>query len=355
MKTIMKTLFVSIASLSLMFSVNAGELAVSGSAKATYHVTHGQQSDNTIGITNEVSFKASGEMDNGFGWSYTMALDPTTTGDTAASPSNTQPGAALNDDTSIVVTMNDLGTAKICVSTCGNSKEYAFDQSAYTSMTDTGLSEGIGYPISASSYASLQYHTPELPFGTTGSYAYGQSKVDGRSGNAQAGSNGNNISAYSLVTKPVDGLTVSGSYYQIEDYDDGITTEQQLEEGGAYGIEYAMGNFTVGYGKSYKAPESTTAITASGSAATVEYYENTGVSVGFAVNDELSVSYTTEDSTAHQRTSSNTVYDIEMNSIQAAYSLGGATLSIARADYDNIGYVDGTDASETIIAINFAF
>ena len=41
MKTIMKTLFVSIASLSLMFSVNAGELGVSGSAKATYHVTHG--------------------------------------------------------------------------------------------------------------------------------------------------------------------------------------------------------------------------------------------------------------------------------------------------------------------------
>ena len=345
MKTIMKTLFVSIASLSLMFSVNAGEVAVSGTAKATYHITHGSQSDNTIGITNELNFTASGEMDNGYAWAYSMALDPR----------SADSGDAANDDTSIVVTMNDLGTAKICVSTCGNSKEYAFDQSAYTSMSDTGLSPGIEYPISASSYSSLQYHTPELPFGTTGSYAYGQSKVDGRSGNAQAGSNGNNISAYSLVTKPVDGLTVSGSYYQIEDYDDGITTEQQLEEGGAYGIEYAMGNFTVGYGKSYKAPESTTAITASGSAATVEYYENTGVSVGFAVNDELSVSYTTEDSTAHQRTSSNTVYDIEMNSIQAAYSLGGATLSIARADYDNIGYVDGTDASETIIAINFAF
>ena len=39
-------------------------------------------------------------------------------------------------------------------------------------MTDTGLDEGINYPISASSYASLQYHTPELPFGTTGSVAY---------------------------------------------------------------------------------------------------------------------------------------------------------------------------------------
>ena len=36
MKTIMKTLLVSIASLSLMLSVNAGELSVSGTAKATY-------------------------------------------------------------------------------------------------------------------------------------------------------------------------------------------------------------------------------------------------------------------------------------------------------------------------------
>jgi len=352
MKTIMKTLFVSIASLSLMFSVNAGELGVSGSAKATYHITHGDQSDNTIGVTNEVSLTASGEMDNGYAWSYSMALDPSTSG-TASSSTIPAAGAALNDDTSITVTMNDLGTAKICVSTCGNSKEYAFDQSAYASMTDTGLSEGIEYPISASSYASLQYHTPELPFGTTGSYAYGQTKADGTSANAQAGSNGNNISAYSLVSKPIDGLTLSASYYEIQDYDDGTTTEQQLEEGGAYAIEYAMGNFTVGYGKSFKAPETSAAVTAG--ATTVEYYENTGMSVGFAVNDELSVSYTTETSEQNMQTSSTTVYDIDMNSIQVAYSLGGATLSVARADYDNIGYATTVDASETIFAINFAF
>ena len=341
MKTIMKTLFVSIASLSVMFSVNAGELGVSGTAKATYHITHGQQSDNTIGITNELNFTASGEMDNGYAWAYSAALDP-----------DQSDGSALNDDTSIVITMNDLGTAKICVSTCGNSKEYAFDQSAYTSMSDTGLSPSIEYPISASSYASLQYHTPELPFGTTGHVAYGQSKNDGNSGNKQMGSNGNNITTYSLVTKPVDGLTISGSYYQIEDYDDGVTTEDQLEEGGAYAFTYAVGNFTLGYGKSYKAPEAT-AITAGGT--TAEYYENTGVSIGFAVNDALSVSYTTEESQINYQTSSTTAYDVDMNSVQAAYSLGGATLSLARADYDNIGYANGTDASDTIVAINFAF
>ncbi len=352
MKTIMKTLFVSIASLSLMFSVNAGELTVSGTAKATYHISNGQQSDNTIGITNEINFKASGEMDNGYAWTYNMALDPTSTAVTGAT-TNIGAGAALNDDTSITVTMNDLGTAKICVSTCGNSKEYAFDHSAYVAMSDTGMSPGIEYPISASSYASLQYHTPELPFGTTGHVAYGQHKVgDGQSGNAQAGANGNNITTYSLVTKPVDGLVVSASYYEVEDYDDGLTNETQLEEGGAYGVTYALGNISLGYGKSYKAPEATAT---SAGTTTVEYYENTGMSIGYAVNDALSVSYSTEESSPSYQTSSTTAYDIDMNSIQAAYSLGGATLSLARADYDNIGYVNGTDGTDTIVAINFAF
>ena len=251
--------------------------------------------------------------------------------------------------------MNDLGTAKICVSTCGNSKEYAFDQSAYTSMTDTGLSEGIEYPISASSYASLQYHTPELPFGTTGSVAYGQTKSDGQSGNAQAGSNGNNITAYSLVTKPVDGLTVSASFYEIEDYDDGITTENQLEEGGAYALKYSAGNITVGYGKSYQAPELTTVVTTGALAAEAEYYENTGMSLAFAVNDDLSVSYTREESERNLANSGTIQYDIEMDSIQVAYSLGGATLSIARADYENVNYIQNYDAEETIVAMTFAF
>ena len=342
MRKMMKTLFVSIASLSLMFSVsNAGELSVSGTAKATYHITNGSQADNTIGITNEMNFKASGEMDNGYAWAYDVALDPDSTD-----------GSALNDDASITITMNDLGTAKICVLACGNGKEYAFDQSAYTSMSDTGLSEGITYPSSGSSYATIQYHTPELPFGTTAHIEFGQQSKAGQSGNASNTTNGNSMEGYGLVSKPVDGLTLSAYYMTVNDYDDGTTTEDQLEEGGSYGIEYAIGNFTAGYGKSFQAPE-TTSIATGG--ATVEYYENTGVSIGFAVNDALSISWTQEEGERVFQTTSTTAYDIEMTSYQAAYSLGGATLSIARADYDNINYVNGDDATETIFALNFAF
>ena len=130
----MKTLLVSIASLSLMLSVNAGELSVSGTAKATYNASSGNQTDNGIGVTNELNFTASGEMDNGYTWSYSMELDPASG------------GAANNDDAQINIGMGDMGTIKVCVSECGNNKKYSWDASAYTSMSDTGTSYGITYP-----------------------------------------------------------------------------------------------------------------------------------------------------------------------------------------------------------------
>ncbi len=344
MKNIAKILFVVISSLSLMLTAKAGELTVNGSAKATYNATSGQEKDNGLGVANELNFTASGEMDNGYSWSYSMELDPSTD-DT---------GAARNDDTQISLKMNDFGTIKLCVSECGSNKKYAFDASAYGAMSDTGLSEGIVYPDDEGSYASLQYHTPELPFGTTLSASHGNQKVDGQSSNQQVAS-GDSATFYSAVVKPIDGLTLSGSYYEKNDYDNGLSNSaRQKEEGGAYGAKYAYGNLTVGYGKSFKAPEDDEGTLTDG-ATTVEYYENTGLSIGYAVNDDLSVSYTTETGEANYQTSATTAYDIEMDSIQVAYSLGGATLSLARTDYENIGYANGVDATETIIALTFAF
>ena len=340
MTKMIKTLFVSIASLSLMFSANAGELAVSGSAKATYNVLSGQQKDNGIGITNELTFTASGELDNGYTWSYAMELDPDTTD-----------GSALQDDTKITVS-GDMGKVLICVSECSTSKKYAWDASAYTTITDTSFSSGTVYPANLMSSNNIQYHTPTLPFDTVISAGFGQVAVTGNSGNATGGDSGDSMEAYSLVTKPVDGLTLSASYYDKNDYDDGLTNETQLEEGGAYAAKYSMGNITVGYGKSFKAPQAT-AIDAG--ATTAEYYENTGVSVAYAMNDELTISYTQEDNEVSYQTSSTTAYDVDVTSIQAAYTVGGATLSLARTDYENIGYVQDDDATETLIAVAFAF
>ena len=79
------------------------------------------------------------------------------------------------------------------------------------------------------------------------------------------------------------------------------------------------------------------------------------MSLGYALNDEISVSYTRETSERTMATSSTTTYDIEMDSIQVAYNLGGATLSLARADVENASYVQNSDLTETIIAMSFAF
>ena len=124
MKTIMKTLLVSIASLSLMLSVNAGELSVSGTAKATYNASSGNQTDNGIGVTNELNFTASGEMDNGYTWSYSMELDPASG------------GAANNDDTQITLGMGDMGTIKVCVSECETIKN-TNGTNQHTLLSDT--------------------------------------------------------------------------------------------------------------------------------------------------------------------------------------------------------------------------
>ena len=341
MKNIAKILFVVISSLSLMLTAKAGELSVNGTAKATYNATSGQQTDNGLGIANELNFTASGEMDNGFTWSYSMEIDP----------DSTDSGTAKNDDTQISLGMGDMGTIKLCVSECGNNKKYSWDASAYGAMSDTGLSEGITYPDDEGSYATMQYHTPELPFGTTASIAHGNQKSDAQSSNAQA-SSGDSATFYSLVTKPIDGLTASASYYEKNDYGNGTNdSAQQAEEGGAWGLKYAYGNLTLGYGESYKAAESNSATTTN----EVESYINDGLSIAYAVNDDLSVSYTSETSQNDYRLNTQTEYDIEMDSIQVAYSLGGATLSVARTDYENIGYANGVDATETIIALTFAF
>ena len=340
LKKIIVLLISTIFSASAVFS---GELKVSGTAKATYNSVSGTQVDQGIGITNELNFTASGEMDNGFTWAYSMELD-TASGGTAMN----------NDDTQISLTLNDMGIIKVCVSECSNNKKYAWSADAYAVITDTSLEESIVYPTGEDSYATIQYHTPKLLFNTTASIAFGQQKTDGQSGNTTATS-GDSAEFYSIVSKPLDGLVISSSYMKVNKYSDG-STEEQIEQGGAAAIKYNINNLSFGYGKSYKSPKTTLGITVSD----IEYFENTGYSLGYAVNDSLSISYSSEVSDKVQRTSTDFTHTAKVKSLQAAYSLGGATLSLARSEYDNRDYrqhprLGTTENTETILALTFDF
>ena len=99
----------------------AGSLGVSGTAKATYNIrSGGVNMTKGLGITNELNFTASGELDNGFTWSYSMELDP----DAVAADN----GAAQNDDAKLTVG-TPVGTFGVFISEGGLDLEDGASQS----------------------------------------------------------------------------------------------------------------------------------------------------------------------------------------------------------------------------------
>ena len=160
MKNIIKTIIVMFSSISLFASANAGELSVSGTAKATYNIQSGKtNAGKGLGITNELNFTASGETDQGYTWNYSMELDP----NAVSSGTN---AAAENDDTKLTLS-TPYGTVGVFISEGGLDVEDAASQSVYGRPTDIGDPSGTSDNYTIDSYNNIQYHTPAdlLPFG----------------------------------------------------------------------------------------------------------------------------------------------------------------------------------------------
>ena len=84
----------------------AGEMTVTGGATATYSIGGDTVVLETLGISNELDFTASGELDNGYTWKYQVQLDGTST---------------ANDDTRLEIG-TDMGTIGFYVSEGGMRK-----------------------------------------------------------------------------------------------------------------------------------------------------------------------------------------------------------------------------------------
>ena len=91
MKTLTKVLVTLVASFALVGSAYAGALNVTGDAKASYQIGSGGNLDTgkALGITNEITFSATGELDNGYTWKYQTELD---------SGAETTSGAGIDDE-----------------------------------------------------------------------------------------------------------------------------------------------------------------------------------------------------------------------------------------------------------------
>ena len=358
MNKLTKLLFSVITSVALTTSAFAGEFTVSGSAKATYTVLGNTGTTGThaigkgLGISNEFTLSASGELDNGMTWSYAQDID----------------NATVQDDAKIAFG-TDYGTVSICVSECGLSTKYAFDNSAYGVGSDNGYGGGAAkgtvmqYGKNINSYNNIQYSAPAdlLPLGMT--FKAGMTP-GGAGGSANASSHSVNgdvtgeMKQYAVTMAPIDGLTLSASYYDFGEM--GNKDGRQKQEGGSYSANYSIGQVSIGYGETLHAPaERMNAGTKS--AAKVQHYENDAYSIGFAVNDNLSISYTEENSekknkaTGTTNTVTRTDVEMEITTIDVSYTMGGATIGISNSEHSNDSYTAGDDTTETIVALSLAF
>ena len=158
MRNITKTLLVLVSSISISFAAIAGEVTLTGSAKASYTIGGTDDAmDKGIGISNELKVAASGELDNGMTWSYKQDID----------------GATVQDDAKLTLT-GGFGTVGVFISEGGLDTDNSASQSVISRPSDTSYNEGMVDSWDISGLNTLQYHTPAdlLPFGITGKIAY---------------------------------------------------------------------------------------------------------------------------------------------------------------------------------------
>ena len=354
MKNITKILLASLSSLLLVISsANAGELSVTGSAKASYVIGGTDEAmDKGIGVSNEFTLSASGEMDNGYTWTYAVDLDP------GAS------GAVTQDDAKLVIDTNGLGTIGFFDGEGSLHSNLAWGIGALGTGSDYAGTMSISYGNDVDTEANIQYHTPAdlLPFGITAKVGYVPNVGDQTGGNDfknagatnPIGLQGNSLMQYRVDATPIDGLKI-GADYASED--GGSTATAQQNESGAYYAQYAMGNFKVGYGKSLYAP----GITDKNGGVTM--YETDSMGIEFAVNDSLSISYTNEKSerttnvaiAATEASNTKTKVESDITTYQAAYVIGGATLGVAITETDDADYIASKEEKVTVFSIAMAF
>ena len=350
-----------LTSISLFGSATAGELGVSGTAKATYNIETGANKGKGLGITNELNFTASGETDAGYTWSYSMELDPgATSPSTETSTGDTQ--SAQNDDTKLTLT-TPYGTVGVFISEGGLDVEDAASQSAYSRPTDMGGSDGVVDNFTIDAYNNMQYHTPGdlIPFGGSFKIAYAPDLDTYGSGNNSGVTKGDGVAGYtgrsatemqvSFDAIPMaDGLKIGASYFDFDKQGDEGKKDQEAESG-AYYATYSIGNVSLGYSKAYKA-----LLVADDANTGVEYYDQSNQSIAYAVNDDLTISYEVEKSEANYVLDSTAAVEQKSTGVQLAYNMGGMTLAIARNSHDNPSYsTTNADLDQTLIAVTMAF
>ena len=321
-------------------AANAGTMEVLGGATATWSSNEGTVTGNPIGMNTALTFKGTGELDNGTTFTLTV-----TGADQMAYTSG-----------SIAMVTPSMGTFTI-VQAAGGAGVDRFDDmmpTAWEETNGTSLATGLQTVAGVGTTMNVEWTLPSLVDGlsahiavtpTAGAGVTNDKSVGG-SAAAQYGSGYDIALSYNGL---VDGLNVFGGRSVIEQHKNvgvGMSGDRTQYVAGA---TYAVGGFTLGYQESRDNMQDT------GVGTVTSYYANQAFGVSFNVNDNLSLSYGSHKS--DRALNSGTSVEMEAESIQMAYTMGGMSVKIAESTVDNASYTAGTGADRdgTTIALTLAF
>ena len=321
-------------SLAAVSAANAGALSVSGGIDMTWQSFDDAVTGNPIGIGSNYTLSGSGEMDNG----WTVGLD------IAYSNSGTY------SNTNVSVTVPALGAFRISQGVSGSGIDRMDDKTpnVWEEAYASGLSTGINTVAGASGGTNIEYTPNMLPDGITARVSWSPNAAG--SGSADKGSSGasaNNGSGYDVTLElgeAVTGMTGLNLYGGMSNVSsEGLNNDGDREEQ-TVGATYAMGGFTLGYQWSEEDL---------GISANEQEYENEGYGITFAINDDLSIGYNNYES----KQTSTTNVTAEADSVQIAYSMGGASIRVMDASATNMDYNTSAsqDRDNTVISVSLAF
>ena len=317
----LKTLGISaLAGSMAALSAQAGDPSVSGSANISYvNKEAAQEVGNPLGIANALTFSKSGELDNGFTWAGAVIY---LGGADVIGAISTQ---------HITFTMGDMGSLMI-----GNNAEAigSIDDVMPTAYEESwnGLDSGPAL-VGMGAGNMVTYTSPDLGAGTTLVFTWDPASggTSDTGGGVATGGGDTVVEMAFKNTGLVEGLTFGAGVAE-----ESRTTSQTAS--GAYTDEpweatayakYAVGGVTIGYQESAEDPGASALVGA-------QQYENSNMAVSFQVNDDTTVT-------------------MEIDSLQASYSMGAASIRIQDTDSSNANYTTGTDEEHTEINVSLSF
>ena len=299
-------------------SVNAADMAVTGSASITFG--GGDNNSNTgngWSMTDGVTFSASGDV-NDIGVTLSLELDG------GAQESDTAGSSQVMDDRSITFDLGDRGTL-VFAGHGGSSALSARDDvmpAAYEEpwAVVTGASAAV---VNGDAEEDMFTYSYSHDSGLSIALAYH---------NAEAGNSVESYQDYAIEYTGIDGLRVGYAAGTVHD------TITESDESTAFAT-YAMNGFTIGVQSSEFDEEN----------GATNDRDTTGFGISYQVNDDLTVSY------GQHETEYNSGDDQEASAVGISYTMGSMGISGSYHSVDNIANTATDDRNGYEVSISFSF